>query len=193
MRRFFKYWFLFGLFFYSIIGLSQDSVSDTLLADELILLAKAKLDLFEYDSAEYYAEQGLRKSRRVFYRIGKAEAQLVMAEIELHRDDLTAAIRDYFGASKEYEMLGDTLEMALVNIQIGEVFDQAQLFGKALEYFLKAELLMKDRIPDKEPFSRVKWAYAATSSENNFPALNLYPISAALYFSGFSSRFGTVW
>jgi len=150
MRRLYKYLFLIGLVFYSVAGYSQGAVSDTVLADELILKANAKLFDFEHDSAEYFAEQGLRKSRRVFYRVGKAEAQLVMAEVEIYRGDLITAVRNYFGALKEYQMLGDTLNIAFVNLQIGTLFEQAELYGKALEYFIKAENLIKDEIPETE-------------------------------------------
>jgi len=165
-----------------VLGSSQTTLSDTLLADHLVEKAKGKVDLQQYDSAEFYADRALREARKVFYRIGKAESQLVLAEVELERDDLPGAIRNYFGALKEYEMLGDTLEMAGLNSQIGLIFYEADLPGKALEYFLKTELLLKNRKTDNQKSDIIENIADAFAEIDDYPsALNYYERLVDIY------------
>ncbi|MCK5840005.1 MAG: tetratricopeptide repeat protein, partial [Bacteroidales bacterium] len=104
----------------------------------------------EIDSAAHYAEKAFYTSRKLFFREGKATAQVILARIAFLDGSLHAAVRNYFGALMEYDMLSDTLSMAFVNIQIGSIFKEAAMFDKALEYFLKAQLMLNGRLPEQE-------------------------------------------
>jgi len=104
----------------------------------------------EIDSASHYAEKAFYTSRKLFFREGKATAQVILARIAFLDGSLHAAVRNYFGALMEYDMLSDTLSMAWVNIQIGSIFKEAAMFDKALEYFLKAQLMLSGRLPENE-------------------------------------------
>ncbi|MCK4678425.1 MAG: tetratricopeptide repeat protein [Bacteroidales bacterium] len=123
---------------------------DTLLALMYNEKANDYLVAGEIDSAAYYAEKAFYTSRKLFFREGKATAQVILARIAYLEGSLHAAVRNYFGALMEYDMLSDTLSMAWTNIQIGSIFKEAAMFDKALEYFLKAQIMLSGRVPEKE-------------------------------------------
>ena len=128
----------------------SDTEKDTLLASIYNEKANDFLEAGETDSATYYAEKAFFTSRKLFFREGKATAQVILARIAFLEGSMSVAVRNYFGALMEYDMLSDTLSMAWTNIQIGTIFKEAALYDKALEYFLKAGIMLNGRVPEKE-------------------------------------------
>ena len=82
----------------------------------------------------------LKLGRDVDYRKGKADAYLIFAELEENKGDLTLALRYYFSALYEEELIGDSIAVAEINVRIGHIFNRNFLYLKALEFYSSAEL-----------------------------------------------------
>ncbi|MBE9492136.1 MAG: tetratricopeptide repeat protein, partial [Bacteroidetes bacterium] len=85
--------------------------------------------------------QGSSYGRDFDYRKGKADAFRVFAELERENGNLPAALRYYLSSIYEYEIIGDSNSIANIRLEIGEIFQEGQLYDKALEYYLRAELI----------------------------------------------------
>lgn len=117
------------------------SIPDTTAINEWLVKASNQLAAKDYDSADLYSGKAYDLARMSFYRRGKAAALSLLGQSALERDRSIIAIRHFFGALNEYEMMRDTAGMALTNLQIGKIYRRAELYGKAVEYFLTAEKL----------------------------------------------------
>jgi len=84
--------------------------------------------------------QGSSYGRDFQYRKGKADGFNLIAELERENDNLPGALRYYLSAIYEYEIIGDSNSIANIRLEIGEIFQEAQLYDKALEYYTHAEL-----------------------------------------------------
>lgn len=95
------------------------------------------------------------------YRREKAEGFRAIAEIERRNDNLAAALRYYLSSIYEYEIIGDSNSIAEVRFAIGGIFQEGQLFDKALEYYKRTELFylhdgsINDHIPLLENIAEV--------------------------------------
>ncbi len=103
-----------------------------------------------FDSAYFYADKAIKLSREFASKKGKADAFLVIAEIKEKQNDITLALRYYFGSAREYEIVNDSIQAARVKIKIGGIFNQAKMYQKALEYYLSAEELLLKSKKEKE-------------------------------------------
>ena len=74
------------------------------------------------------------------YRKGKADAYRNLADLEKENGNLAASLRYYLSSIYEYEIIGDSSSIARVRSEIGVIFQQGQLYDKALEYYKRAEL-----------------------------------------------------
>ena len=113
--------------------------SDTTIVVDYINKAKSSLKNQQPDSAYIYANKAIKYSREFSFRKGKADAYLILAQLEKQKENLPVALRYYFGSVREYEMINDNISSALVKIEIGEIYQDGGLFEKALEYYLNAE------------------------------------------------------
>ncbi len=143
------FYVLFFVFPFS--GFSQDEV-DTATINRINRLAGNSFRRNDLDSAIYYADEAIKLSREISYKKGKADAFYIIAEIREKQNNLTMALRYYFGSVREYETANDSLDAAGVKIKIADVFYKAGMYQKALEYYLGAEkyLLRQNREFDKE-------------------------------------------
>jgi len=94
----------------------------------------------------------VKLGRNVLYRKGQADAYLMIAELEEQNQKFASALRYYFSAIYELDILGDSLLIADIKIRIGNIFSSNQLFDKALEYYSEAEriYLQSGKISDHE-------------------------------------------
>ncbi len=74
------------------------------------------------------------------YRKEKADAFKVLAEQERENNNLSGSLRYYLSAIYEYEIIGDSNSIAQIRLEVGEIFEEGQLYDKALEYYTQAEL-----------------------------------------------------
>lgn len=72
----------------------------------------------------------------------KANALIALAEIEDQNDNYVDALRYYLLAMYELEIINDSIGIAKVKTDIGDVFYNGGIFEKALEYYLGAELIL---------------------------------------------------
>ncbi|MEZ5083513.1 MAG: hypothetical protein R2750_08695 [Bacteroidales bacterium] len=98
------------------------------------------------------ANQEVTLGRNSAYRENKANTYLMLAGIEEKNGNLADALRYYFSAIYELEILGDSLKLANTEIKIGHIFQANSLFTKALEYYSGAELILlkSDRINEND-------------------------------------------
>ncbi len=92
-----------------------------------------------YDSVYFYADSAIKISREISYKKGKADAFYIIAQTKQEQGDLIMAMRYYFGSIREYEVGNDSIKAAMVKIKIGKIFREANMYQKALEYYLSAE------------------------------------------------------
>ncbi|MCD4665692.1 MAG: tetratricopeptide repeat protein [Bacteroidales bacterium] len=123
---------------------------DTTIVLDYINKANRSLKNQQADSAYIYANKAIKYSREYSYRKGKADAYLIIAQLEERKENLPVALRYYFGSVREYEMINDYLSSAKVRIKIGEIYQEGGLYEKALEYYLDAEksLILKGKEKD---------------------------------------------
>ncbi len=124
-----------------LTGYPYTPVPDTGLIGQWLLKASEQLTRKDYDSSDFYAAKALEWSRTAFYRPGKAESQFILGQSAMERNNLIPAIRYYFGALNESEMMNDSAGMTRANFQIGRIYNRAELYSKAIEYFQAAESL----------------------------------------------------
>ncbi len=75
------------------------------------------------------------------YRKDKADGFRLIAVTEKENKNLAGALRYFLSAIYEYEIISDSNSIAQIRIEIGEIFQEGQLYDKALEYYTKAELI----------------------------------------------------
>ncbi len=85
--------------------------------------------------------QGSSYGRDFDYRKEKADGFKAIAKLEKENGNLVAALRYYLSSIYEYEIIGDSNSIAGVRLEIGEIFQEGQLYDKALEYYLRAEVI----------------------------------------------------
>jgi len=107
-------------------------------------------DVFNRDMAD--TSSGSSLGRKDEARRGKADAFLIYANAEQKNGNLVEALRYYLLAIFEYETIGDSSMISQVKTRIGDVFYSADLYEKALENYLIAELIIlkkddKDKLP----------------------------------------------
>lgn len=78
--------------------------------------------------------------RDLSYRIEKAENFEALAKLQKENGNMGGALRYYLSSIYEYEIIGDSNSIAKIRIEVGEIFQDAQLYDKALEYYSRAEL-----------------------------------------------------
>ena len=92
--------------------------TDTTIVLDYINKAKSSLINQQPDSAYFYANKAIKYSREYSYRKGKADAYLIIAQLEEQKENLPVALRYYFGSVREYEMINDNVSSAKVKIKI---------------------------------------------------------------------------
>jgi len=123
----------------SLLQTSSLNEIDTTLILKYIDKANKSLKNQQIDTAYLYASKAIKYSREYSYRKGKADAYLVLAQLEKQNKNLPLALRNFFGAVREYEMINDSLASAKARVEIGEIYQEGGLFKKSLEYYLDAE------------------------------------------------------
>ncbi|MEZ5197968.1 MAG: tetratricopeptide repeat protein [Bacteroidales bacterium] len=78
--------------------------------------------------------------RDMEYRKEKADGFRAIADVEKRNNNLAGALRYYLSSIYEYEIIGDSSSIARVRCEIGEIFQEGQLYDKALEYYKRAEV-----------------------------------------------------
>lgn len=81
----------------------------------------------------------IKMGRNILYRQGKADAYRMIGEREEENGNLAKALRYYFSAIYELEILDDSLGIADIKSKIGFIFHSNRLHLKALEYYTAAE------------------------------------------------------
>ncbi len=75
------------------------------------------------------------------YRKEKADGFKIIAHMEKQKGNFVGALRYYLSSIYEYEIIGDSNSIANVRTEVGEIFQEGQLYDKALEYYIRAELI----------------------------------------------------
>ncbi len=83
----------------------------------------------------------VRLGRNIMYRMGKADAYVMFAEMEEQRGNLSGSLHNYFLAVYEYEILDDSIRIAGLKEKIGTLFQASGLLGKARTYYAEAQLI----------------------------------------------------
>lgn len=95
--------------------------------------------LSQNDSAHII--QGSTYGRDFDYRKDKADEFKLLAEQQRDNNNLSGALRYFLSAIYEYEIIGDSSSIAKIRAEVGEIFQEGQLYDKALEYYTRAELV----------------------------------------------------
>ena len=145
------------IFVFPFSVFAQNTV-DTTAINRINTFAENAYQRNDLDSAIYYADEAIKLSREISFKKGKADAFHIIARIREKEDNLTMALRYYFGSVREYETANDSLQAARVKIRIGDIFYKAEMFQKALEYYLSAEkyLLLQNREFDKDEIKLIE-------------------------------------
>jgi class 3 adenylate cyclase/TPR repeat protein len=124
---------------------------------------------------------GIRLGRDVMYRKGKADAYLMIAEMEENDGKLAMALSYYFSAIYELEIIGDSLLIAETKVKIGTIFKNNQLYDKALEYFTASELVyLRSGLIEEHPELLVSIGEVHVELEDYPEALKYYSRAAEI-------------
>jgi class 3 adenylate cyclase len=107
-------------------------------ADSLIRLAKSSLAASQPEQAMQLAEKAYSLASLADDHQGMGEALLVQGKVEQAAGRTSQALRNYFIALREYEWTGLADKQSEVAATIGNIFLDAGLNEKALEYYSKA-------------------------------------------------------
>jgi class 3 adenylate cyclase len=145
------------IFVFPFSGFAQKTV-DTATINRINEFAESAYQRNDLDSAIFYTDEAIKLSREISFKKGKADAFHIIAEIREKQNDLTMALRYYFGSVREYETANDSLQAARVKVRIGDVFFSSGMYEKALEYYLSAEkyLLLQNHEFDKDEVKLVE-------------------------------------
>ncbi len=136
------------LLFFLVIGFYTSAQEDTLLkSEEEDATTSIKNKTTASPPSDFRTLGRKDKNRKE-----KADALVVLANAKAQSKDLVEALRYYLLAMYELEILEDTYGIASVKVSIGDVFFDAGVFDKALEYYKGAELILLENNMDLSEF-----------------------------------------
>ncbi len=165
----------YGLLMILLLAMSQRNPIYGQVADSLIRQATIRLDSGDINGALQIAGQAYTEASRDDDHQAMGDALMLIGHAENRQGRTSQALRNYFTALREYEWVGSAGKQAAVALTIGDVFLDAGLNEKALEYYQKAmdagymELAEKERLHLRESV-----ALANTALQRYHEALALY-------------------
>ena len=126
------------------------------------------------DSALHYANIGLGLARKLEIKTQEGYILINIGNVFLGKGNFDKSLENYIAADKLFQLVKDQKGMILASMDMGLVFDEQNLFDKALEQYDKALILSKKSGDKKSYADCLNLLGSLFYSKDNFKSLKYY-------------------
>src|SRR5690606_18077234 len=132
----------------SLLTVLPDTKENKNRANILNALSKAYWRISDYSTAERYANDALRLSKKIKYRNGEAEAYKNIGDVNDFYGNYSQALENYFVSIEIFKEIGDKVGVENTYNNIGIIYWQKGNYPEAIKNYFNA-LKVRQEIGDK--------------------------------------------